>query len=294
MSLTINNLIKKYGQHTAVNNLSFHLPTGEVLGLLGRNGAGKTTTIKTIMDLIPLDEGTILWNDQPLNRKELSIGYLPEERGLYPKVKVGEQLKYFGKLEGMSRHEINTAIDYWLERFQITDYINKLVGELSKGNQQKVQIIGTLLHDPQLIILDEPFSGLDPINATLLSDVIEELINKEKTIILSSHQMGQIESFCQNVVMMKNGEVMVSGRLQQIKDDYGYKNLKIQTKKAINKELKALNISFEQKELVYTIQVSSEKEGLQIINKLTNKNVEFHNFSLLEPTLHQIFVERVK
>ncbi|WP_088363349.1 ABC transporter ATP-binding protein [Bacillus cereus] len=294
MSLTINNLIKRYGQHTAVNNLSFQLPTGEVLGLLGRNGAGKTTTIKTIMDLIPLDEGTILWNNQPLNRKELSIGYLPEERGLYPKVKVGEQLKYFGKLEGMSRNEIKTAIDYWLERFQITDYINKLVGELSKGNQQKVQIIGTLLHDPQLIILDEPFSGLDPINATLLSDVIEELISKEKTIILSSHQMGQIESFCQNVVMMKNGEVMVSGQLQQIKDDYGYKNLKIQTKKSINKELKALNISFEQKEHVYTIQVSSEKEGLQIINQLTNKNVEFHNFSLLEPTLHQIFVERVK
>ncbi|MED2737180.1 ABC transporter ATP-binding protein [Bacillus toyonensis] len=294
MSLTINNLIKRYGQHTAVNNLSFHLPSGEVLGLLGRNGAGKTTTIKTIMDLIPLDAGTILWNDKPLNRKELSIGYLPEERGLYPKVKVGEQLKYFGKLEGMSSSQIKTAIDYWLERFQITDYRNKLVGELSKGNQQKVQIIGTLLHDPQLIILDEPFSGLDPINATLLSDVIEELISKEKTIILSSHQMGQIESFCQNVVMMKNGEVMVSGQLQQIKDDYGYKNLKIQTKKSINKELKELKIPFEQKELVYTIQVTSEKEGLNIINQLTKKNVEFHNFSLLEPSLHQIFVERVK
>lgn len=293
MGLEIRNLTKRYGDNVAVNNISVKLPKGQVLGLLGRNGAGKTTTIKMMLGLVSPDSGEILWEGRPFRREELSIGYLPEERGLYPKTKIAEQLRYFGQLEGMSRKLANDRIDYWLEKFEITEYKNKLASELSKGNQQKIQIIATLLHDPEIIILDEPFSGLDPVNATMLGNVIEELVKQEKTIILSSHRMESIEMFCENVCMMKKGNIVVSGKLQTVKDDYGYKNLRITSSGALEPLFKQLNMPFEKNGHVYNAKVHNEKEGMDILKAAEAAGVSLQNFSLLEPTLHQIFVERV-
>lgn len=294
MSLSITNLSKHFGSTHAVNNISISLPKGQVLGLLGRNGAGKTTTIKMMLGLLQPNSGTIEWDGKPLSKKTLSIGYLPEERGLYPKTKIYQQLRYFGTLEGMDKSSIDSAIDYWLDRFQIPEHKHKLAGELSKGNQQKIQIIATLLHNPELIILDEPFSGLDPVNATMLSDVIEEQIQKGKTVILSSHRMEQIETFCENVCMMKQGEIVVSGKLREVKENYGYKNLHIQSDEKLAELLSSFGHSFLDKHPSYILQVSNETEGLSILNSLREKNVPIRNFSLLEPTLHEIFVERVK
>jgi ABC-2 type transport system ATP-binding protein len=293
MTLSIQYLTKTYGEKRAVDNISLELPKGEVLGLLGRNGAGKTTTIKMMLGLIQPDNGTILWEGKPFKKDQLSVGYLPEERGLYPKSKIVDQLRYFGMLEGVSKKDIHQRIDYWLEKFQIPEYKNKLASELSKGNQQKIQIISTLLHDPEIVILDEPFSGLDPVNATLLSEIIEEQVNAGKTIILSSHQMGQIEAFCKNIVMMKDGKIIVSGKLQKIKDDYGYKNLSITSEESLEAFFQGLNLTFDRKANVYTIKVHTDSEGLNILNALSAKNIPIQNYSLLEPSLHQIFVERV-
>ncbi|WP_059171744.1 ABC transporter ATP-binding protein [Bacillus sp. FJAT-27445] len=293
MGLEIRNLTKRYGDNVAVNNISVRLPKGEVLGLLGRNGAGKTTTIKMMLGLISPDGGEILWDGRPFRREELSIGYLPEERGLYPKTKIAEQLKYFGQLEGMSRKLANERIDFWLERFEITEYKNKLASELSKGNQQKIQVIATLLHDPDIIILDEPFSGLDPVNATMLGTVMEELVEQEKTIILSSHRMESIEAFCENVCMLKKGNIAVSGKLQRVKEEYGYKNLKITSTASLEPVFRQFKLPFEKNGLVYNAKVHNEKEGMDILRAAEAAGVPLQNFSLLEPTLHQIFVERV-
>jgi ABC-2 type transport system ATP-binding protein len=294
MTLSIRNLIKTYGDTKAVNNISIELPKGEVLGLLGRNGAGKTTTIKMILGLLRPDSGSILWDGQTVDRNNLSIGYLPEERGLYPKTKISEQLRYFGQLEGMTAKEANNSIDYWLERFQIPEYKNKLAGELSKGNQQKIQLIGTLLHNPELIILDEPFSGLDPVNASMLSDVIGEQIAAKKTVILSSHRMEQIETFCENVCMMKNGKFVVAGKLQQVKENYGYKNFSFTTDSFIQHTLSTFEYEFEQHGDTYTAKVKNDRQALSVLNELMREGICIRNFSMLEPSLHQIFIERVK
>nr|WP_211201565.1 ATP-binding cassette domain-containing protein [Bacillus sp. NTK071] len=290
--LQINGLVKRFGEELAVDHLSLEIPKGEVLGLLGRNGAGKTTTIKMMLSLLKPDEGTILWNGQPLDRKKVSIGYLPEERGLYQKTKVVDQLRYFGQLDGMTKKEANSAIDLWLEKFGIPEYRLKMAGELSKGNQQKIQLIATLLHNPELIILDEPFSGLDPVNATMLSTILEEEISKGKTIILSSHRMEQIETFCESVIMMKKGKPVVSGKLLQIQEDYGYKNLIIKVNDHPNSS-ERLN-RYEVKGNTYTTQVKNQSEALESMKELEGLGGEVRNFSMIDPSLHQIFVEKVK
>lgn len=231
MGLNIYQLSKSFGETKAVQNLNISLEKGHVLGLLGRNGAGKTTTIKMLLGLLTPDQGEITWEDGRLDRSKVSIGYLPEERGLYLKSKINEQLRYFGELEGMSRKQADDAIDYWLDKLDIAKYKTKKASELSKGNQQKIQLIATLMHNPELIILDEPFSGLDPVNANLLSAIIEEQITAGKTVILSSHRMEQIESFCEQICLMKEGEAIVKGRLDDIKQNYGYRNLSLSSNK---------------------------------------------------------------
>ena len=207
--LEVKGLTKRYGEKTAVDQLSFSVSAGEVFGLLGRNGAGKTTTIKMMLGLITPEEGSVFWKNKK-GLKDASFGYLPEERGLYPKAKVGDQLSYFARLEGMDKSTIKKNVDYWLDRFDIAMYKNKMAGDLSKGNQQKVQLVATLLHNPDLLILDEPFSGLDPVNTNLLTEVILEEKQKGKVIIMSSHQMEQVEKFCKEVVILKDGQAYVS------------------------------------------------------------------------------------
>lgn len=291
--LEIKQLEKRYDEKVALENLSFTLPEGQVLGLLGRNGAGKTTTIKILLNLIPSTNGSILWKGQPINRKNVKIGYLPEERGLYPKIKIKDQLTYFGELEGMDKKTIKKNMDYWLARFEILEYKNKLAGELSKGNQQKVQLISTLLHDPELIILDEPFSGLDPVNANMLSSIISELMTAEKTIILSSHRMEQIEKFVQNVCLLKNGKSIASGKLKDIKKEYGYRTLQLDATEEILIHLSENNIYYKLEEASLFIQFKNESNAVSLLNSLNLKHIELRNFSFLEPSLHDIFVERM-
>jgi len=293
VSLKINELNKSFGEHQAVKDLSIEVKKGEVFGLLGRNGAGKSTTIKMILGLITPTNGSITWDGKSIKESGISIGYLPEERGLYTKSKVSAQLTYFGKLEGMNSKEIEAAIDSWLSRLEISEYKNKLVSELSKGNQQKIQLIATLLHNPELVILDEPFSGLDPVNANLFADIIREEIAKGKTVILSSHQMNLVEAFCDEVCLLKKGDAVVQGSLKDIKNQYEFKNLVFVNESTIKEKLTEMGISFTEELSKLTVKVRTDKKALAILNEITDSGLNLPQFQMLQPTLQEIFVERV-
>ena len=220
MILELKNIEKSFGDKKVLTGVSFKAEGGKAFGLLGRNGAGKTTSIRILMDVFPANSGQVLMDGQPVDYKKIGIGYLPEERGLYPKKVIIEQLTYFAELKGMSRKDAVKAIDYWLNRLGMTEYRNKRLDTLSKGNQQKIQLITAVAHDPDIVILDEPFSGLDPVNAMLLKDVVKEQIAKGKIVLFSSHQMSYIEEFCDSIAILNKGVVAISGDLRDIKRAY--------------------------------------------------------------------------
>ncbi|MES1042744.1 ABC transporter ATP-binding protein [Peribacillus simplex] len=292
MKLLIDDLNKHFGPYHAVKNLSLSVEEGEAVGLLGRNGAGKTTTIRMILGLLSQNSGSIHWNNKPLSRKEVKLGYLPEERGLYPKMNMLDQLVYFGQLEGMKKSHAKREALRWIEELGISQYIKKDTGDLSKGNQQKIQLIAAIMHNPDLIILDEPFSGLDPVNAQMLEKVIRDLIEKNKTLIFSSHRMESVESFCDRVYLMKHGEVVLSGSIYDIKTQYGFKYVNIESSQPLEESLNQLQTDFVKRGKEYQVQVKTLEQGLSLIDKL-KKIVDIRKIGIADPSLHQIFIEKV-
>ena len=215
MGLEVRGITKKFGEKTAVDHLSFEMKEPGVFGLLGTNGAGKTTTIRNILGIMQPDEGEALWNGTPISRETLSFGYLPEERGIYMKTKVLEQLVYFGRLRGMKKEKAKKSALELMERLRVLEYQNTPAEKLSKGNQQKVQLIAAIIHNPKLIFLDEPFSGLDPVNAQVLRNLVKELVAEGKYIILSTHQMETVEEYCENLVILDRGKTLLKGNLKR-------------------------------------------------------------------------------
>lgn len=294
MSLKVNELRKCYGDKVAVDNLSFSIDEPGVFGLLGTNGAGKTTTIRMMLDMLKKDGGTVTWNGKSYNPKVVSTGYLAEERGIYSKFTIVDQLVYFGELKGMSKKDAQESIDYWLKRLDIEEYRNKRAEQLSKGNQQKVQFVAALISNPDILILDEPLSGLDPVNTDLFKEVIREEVAKGKYIIMSSHQMSTIEEFCENLVILNRGETVLKGNLKEIKKSYGRNHLIIRCEKDIDDIINQSGLTVVEKNLEYIeLNVEKEEEATTLLKNILQKDIPVIKFELREPTLHEIFIEKV-
>ena len=229
MQLQLNNIAKYFGDKPVLNGISLHVDAGRAFGLLGRNGAGKTTTIRILMNVFPPTSGNVTLDGNPIDYAKTKFGYLPEERGLYPKKTIVEQLTYFAMLKGMDKAAAVASVDKWLARLDMSAYRDKRLDTLSKGNQQKIQLITALTHDPDVVILDEPFSGLDPVNAMLLKDVVRETIDKGKIVLFSSHQMNYIEEFCDDIAILADGKIALQGDLNQIKRSYPRNKLVVRT-----------------------------------------------------------------
>ena len=290
MVLELKNIEKSFGEKKVLTEVSFKAEGGKAFGLLGRNGAGKTTSIRILMGVFPANGGEVLIDGVPIDYNKIGIGYLPEERGLYPKKVILDQLTYFAELKGMSRKEAVKSIDYWLERLGMTEYRNKKLETLSKGNQQKIQLITALAHDPDIIILDEPFSGLDPVNAMLLKDVVKEQIAKGKIVLFSSHQMSYIEEFCDSIAILNNGVVALHGDLHDIKRDYPRDRLVVRTESpdAIINDFGSSCTVMENGSLMLRLTDPSEKKATMI--RLV-ENYDIDEVKVFEPSLNDIFVE---
>lgn len=290
MILELRNIEKSFGEKKVLTGVSFKAEGGKAFGLLGRNGAGKTTSIRILMDVFPANSGEVLIDGQPIDYNKIGIGYLPEERGLYPKKIIIDQLTYFAELKGMSRKAAVESIDYWLGRLGMAEYRNKRLDTLSKGNQQKIQLITALAHDPDIVILDEPFSGLDPVNAMLLKDVVKEQISKGKIVLFSSHQMSYIEEFCDSIAILNNGVVALHGDLHDIKRDYPRDRLVVRTESpdAIISDFGASCTVMETGDLMIRLADPCEKKAT--MTRLV-ENYDIDEVKVFEPSLNDIFVE---
>ena len=294
MGLKVENVTKKFEDKVAVDSISFEIDKPGVFGLLGTNGAGKTTTIRMMLGILKKDQGKIDWNGKEVTRKNVNFGYLPEERGVYPKTKVYDQLMYFANLKGMSKKDADTSIDYWLKKLNIEEYKFKVAEKLSKGNQQKIQFITAIIHNPDLIILDEPFSGLDPVNTEMLKNIILELIEKGKYIVMSSHQMVSIEEFCTDVLILNKGKTVLKGNLKEIKNSYPSNNMEVITKEDITKIVENLGLTIKSNvDNKYEILIKSEDEPDRLYKELAVKGVKVIKFEVKKPSLHEIFIEKV-
>lgn len=306
MSLIVNHLHKKYGDKTVLEDLSFSMEKPGVYALLGTNGAGKTTAIRMMLGILARDGGEVLWNGAPLSAESCNIGYLAEERGLYPKCPLMDQLIYFATLRGVSKNDARARIKYLAERLEVTEYlypvptkknkkpISNKADQLSKGNQQKIQFMTSLLSDPQLIVLDEPLSGLDPINTDIFKSIIKEQIAAGKYLIMSSHQMATVEEFCTDITILAKSKTVLQGNLNEIKKSYGRINLHLKTETDIKELVAASGASLlNEKENEYDIRVSGEEQANQLLGALISNNITVVTFDLREPSLHEIFVEKV-
>ncbi|WP_212924803.1 ABC transporter ATP-binding protein [Oceanobacillus sp. J11TS1] len=292
--LKLSNVTKRFGTHTAVNDLSLEIPESEMFGFLGGNGAGKTTTFRMILGLLDKTEGEITWQGNPISYQQSHlIGYLPEERGLYPKLTVKEQIIYLGRLRGMKKHDILQKLDEWLNRFKVPEYLDKKVQELSKGNQQKIQFISAVIHEPKLLILDEPFSGLDPVNVEMLKQAVVDLKNAGTSIVFSSHQMGHVEEMCQHVCILQKGTPVVHGSLRDIKKEFGKKNLSIRGEFSMEflKDYPGVT-SYKALPEGCTLHVDNEQVAQDIFASLQGKGF-VSKFEIEEPSLNDIFIAKV-
>ncbi|MDD6815025.1 MAG: ATP-binding cassette domain-containing protein [Firmicutes bacterium] len=321
MSLIVSHLHKTYGEKTVVEDLSFEMKEPGVYALLGTNGAGKTTSIRMMLGMLAKDGGEVLWNGGPLQTETCNVGYLAEERGLYPKYSLMDQLLYFARLRGVPQAEAKERLRYWAKRLEAEEYLYadaaraaenpeeesnkkrrkkarafkpKLADQLSKGNQQKIQFMIALISDPELIILDEPLSGLDPVNTDLFKGIIRDEISKGKYLIMSSHQMATVEEFCSDITILDRSRAVLQGNLNDIKKSYGRVNLHLKTEKDAAPYIAACGAQLlTEKECEYQIRVSGEAQANQLLGALITAGVPVITFDLREPSLHEIFVEKV-
>ncbi len=296
MQFEVRNLNKSFGDRQVLHDVCFSVGSGAALGLLGRNGAGKTTTIRIIMGVLT-GTGEVLIDGAPIDRKRINFGYLPEERGLYPKKKILDQLIYFGTLRGMRPAQARAGAMKWLERLEMDEYANKRLDTLSKGNQQKIQLACALISDPEFIILDEPFSGLDPVNAMLLKDVVSEQIASGRIVLFSSHQMNYVEEFCETIAILNAGHIVLSGRIRDIKRSYDRNRLILTTQQpdrlaaAIRESLPQLIQGIETGTERVTVTLRAADDKLDFTAQASRLGVDFDAVAVYEPSLNDIFVQ---
>lgn len=295
MILQLQNVNKSFSGKQVLHDVTFNVQSGRAMGFLGRNGAGKTTTIRALMDVFHPDSGKFLLDGKAFTRKDYKVGYLPEERGMYGKISIVEQLAYFGELKGMNRKAATDSAKYWLDYMGLSEYLKKNLDVLSKGNQQKVQIIQAVIDDPDILILDEPFSGLDPVNSQVLKNLIRSFIEKNRVVIFSSHQMGYVEEFCDDVTFIKEGRIILSGDLEQIKKELGEGKVRIIAKNLSNVELiqklasqKGLQIYEDRHSVI--VQKSQGMESNAFLSLVMSQGVEVDRFENYAPTLEEIFI----
>ena len=292
--LILENVSKTFVEKKAVEGISFSLNKPGVFGLLGTNGAGKTTTIRMLLGIIKKDSGEITWNGKKVDRKSVNFGYLPEERGVYPKVKIYDQLMYFAELKGMKKQEADAAIKDWAKKLKVEEYMQMPAEKLSKGNQQKIQFMTAVIHNPELVVLDEPFSGLDPVNTDLLKNIIIDLVKEGKYVIMSAHQMSTIEEFCSDILILNKGKTVLQGNLREIKDQYPANRVQIETNESITENIAKLGLEIEnEKNNEYTIKIDNEEQAHNLLNELVKDRKTINKFEITKPTLNDIFIEKV-
>ena len=292
--LKVEGITKRYGEIVAVDNLSFTVAKGEIFGLLGENGAGKTTTFRIIMGLLEPDSGKVTLDGKKIDYDLSSkIGFVTEERSLLTKLTVLEQIEFYATLKGMNKKDIQEKLDYWLEYFEIPEYKNRKIKELSKGNQQKIQFISAIIHEPKLLILDEPFTGLDPINVKLIKDAIYSLKEKGCSIIFSSHQMEYIEDFCEKLILLVKGKAILNGSLQEIKESYAKKTILIKGKNidiaALKKVKGVINVEKIRDEL--KLSIATKDVASQVFNIV--KDADITKYDVIDASLNEIFIAKV-
>ena len=290
MELNVNALCKSFSEKEVLKGVSFKAKSGKALGLLGRNGAGKTTIIRIIMGVFNANSGEVLLDNAPIDRNKIVIGYLPEERGMYPKKVIMEQLIYFGALRGVSKKDAVKTAEYWLDKLEMTEYKNKKLETLSKGNQQKIQLVATLIANPDIIILDEPFSGLDPVNAILLKNTVRELIENNKIVLFSSHQMNYIEEFCDDIAILNGGEIVLSGNIKEIKRSYDRRDISVISNDK-DKMKSCISFKFDETDNGIIVHLNDGKEKSRLLAELSSSDADIDEIKVNEPTLNDIFVE---
>lgn len=298
--LRLDDVVKTYGNYAAVNHVSFDIPKGVIFGMLGPNGAGKTSLIRIITSITKADSGKIWLDGESLNnRHPEQIGYMPEERGLYKKMKVGDQLTYLARLKGLTPADTRKELKYWFERFEIKDWWDKKVEELSKGMQQKVQFIATVLHKPKLLILDEPFSGLDPINTNLIKDEIRQLNQNGTSIIFSTHRMESVEEMCEHIVLINKGKNVLQGKVTEVKEQFKDNIFKIEFAGDLPAGLAATDAGDDTFEIrnatdhELSVKINEGGDSNDILRYLIQKGVHIRSFNEILPTINEIFIKRV-